>query len=162
MYSEETMQKWIFRIRMTDGVGALTSAVSVFSNTGLDITSAAAYRGEEKAKTPPQAIVVCECSAADKEIALRRLKRCNKVIDVKVSPFTVQDVCKTVIFTVSRELTHAETTGMSLVSIREIREWDVAAYTYCAAGHPMKMDILLEALAVEGVLRDAAQSCIAL
>lgn len=153
---------WVFRARVVHRAGALTSMASVFSNEGINIDTIVGHGATQNAALQGSIVITFQSTETEKNVLMRKIKRLNKVIDIEVQPYESKDLRKSVIISVSRQLSPEDVDNkISLVCHQQLGE-TLAGWLYFLAGSPNELDRVLSQLEEEDIINDMVYSVIVL
>jgi len=153
---------WVFRAKVLDRAGALTSIASAFSNEGISITTVVGHGLEKQAGVDGSVVVTFFGSEEEKDIMVRKIKRLSKIKRLEEHPYKSQDLRKSVIIRTSRRLTPPDVAGKETFLTTELVKTDEDGSIYFLAGSPNEIDPVLERLEADGVVNDIVYSIIGL
>ncbi len=153
---------WVFRAKVIDRAGALTSIASAFSNEGVSIATVVGHGIEKQAGVDGSVVVTFYSSEREKDIMVRKIKRLSKVIRLEEHPYNSQNLRKSAIIRTSRRLTPSDVAGKESFLTSELVKTDVDWWTYFLAGSPSEIDPVLERLETAGVVSDIVYSIVGL
>ncbi|MFP4057306.1 MAG: ACT domain-containing protein [Candidatus Brocadiia bacterium] len=162
MADEQAEKHWVFRVRVLDRAGALTSIASAFSNRGISIDTVVGH-GSDQAPTHDGTVVVTFwCTEKEKDEIVRVVDRLSKVTHLEEHPYDSQSLRKSAMIHVTRRLTPRDVAGRESFLTCELMEERRGAYTYFVAGSPSELDPVLARLVEEGILTDIVYSVVGL
>jgi len=153
---------WVFRAHVVDRAGALTSIASAFSNEGVSIDTVVGHGFEERAGVDGSVVLTFCCSAAEKDVMVRKVRRLSKVIDLEEHPYESQSLRKSAILRTSRRLVPRDVVGDESFLTSEVVKQDVHGWVYLMAASPSELDPVLERLETAGVVKDIVYSVLSL
>jgi hypothetical protein len=153
---------WVFRAHVVDRAGALTSIASAFSNEGVSIDTVVGHGVEERAGVDGSVVLTFNCSEADKDRMVRKVKRLSKVTELEEHPYESQSLRKSAIILATRQLKPQDVVGENAFLTSELVNQDAHGWTYLLAGSPSDLDPVLERLASAGVIKDVVYSVLSL
>jgi acetolactate synthase small subunit len=158
----ETARHWVFRAHVVDRAGALTSIASAFSNEGISIDTVVGHGIEECAGVDGSVVMTFRCSASEKDIMVRKIRRLSKVTALEEHPYESQDLRKSAVVTATRRLAPRDVAGEQTFITCEIVNTNSKEWTYFLAGSPSELDSILERLEKEGIIKDIVYSVVGL
>ena len=153
---------WVFRAHVVDRAGALTSIASAFSNEGVSIDTVVGHGVEERAGVDGSVVLTFNCSEAEKDRMVRKVKRLSKVTELEEHPYESQSLRKSAIILATRKLKPQDVVGENAFLTSELVSQDAHGWTYLLAGSPSDLDPVLERLADAGVIKDVVYSVLSL
>jgi len=153
---------WVFRARVIDRSGALTSIASAFSNEGVSIRTVVGHGFEEKAGIDGNVVITFICSRREKDVLVRKIRRLKKVIDLEEYPYESDRLRKSAIILSRRELAAADIETPRVPLTCELIHAGSRGCYYFLAGAPNGLDGVLERLEAEGVVEDIIYSVMGL
>lgn len=154
--------RWVFRAHVVDRAGALTSIASAFSNEGVSIDTIVGHGFEERAGVDGSVVLTFNCSEAEKDKMVRKVRRLSKVIQLEEHPYESQSLRKSVLIRTTRELKPRDVVGEKAFLTSELVNSDAHGWTYLLAGSPSDLDPVLERLETAGVVKDVIYSVLSL
>ncbi|MBE0537734.1 MAG: ACT domain-containing protein [Phycisphaerae bacterium] len=154
-------QHWVFRAHVADRAGALTSIASAFSNEGISIDTVVGHGTEERTLLGGSVVLTFFCTADEKDVMVRKVKRLSKVSALEEHPYVSQFLRKSAIVAAARELKPRDVAGEESFLTCELVKKD-AYWTYFLAGSPSELDQILTRLAAEGIVKDIVYSIVGL
>ena len=164
MSEPDTAEKkhWVFRARVYDRTGALTSIASAFSNEGVSIDTVVGHGFEERAGVDGSVVLTFWCTEAEKDVMVRKVGRLSKVIDLQEHPYESQSLRKTALIRTTRRLVPRDVAGDESFLTSELLGQDAHGWCYLLAGSPSEMDPVLEKLETSGTVKDIIYSILSL
>lgn len=160
--SDAERNRWVFRAHVIDRAGALTSIASAFSNEGVSIDTVVGHGFEERAGVDGSVVLTFNCSEADKDKMVRKVKRLSKVKQLEEHPYESQSLRKSALIRTTRELKPQDVVGETAFLTSELVKQDARGRTYLLAGSPSDLDPILERLEIAGVVKDIVYSVLSL
>lgn len=160
--SDAEKDRWLFRAHVIDRAGALTSIASAFSNEGVSIDTVVGHGFEERAGVDGSVVLTFNCSQAEKDKMVRKVKRLSKVIGLEEHPYESEHLRKSAVILTTRRLTPRDVAGETSFLTHEPVKHDSHGWTYFLAGSPSELDPVLERLAIAGVVKDIVYSILGL
>jgi hypothetical protein len=153
---------WVFRAHVVDRAGALTSIASAFSNEGVSIDTVVGHGVEERAGVDGSVVLTFNCSEADKDRMVRKVKRLSKVTELEEHPYESQSLRKSALIRATRQLKPQDVVGENAFLTSELVSHVADVWTYLLAGSPSDLDPVLARLADNGVIKDVVYSVLSL
>ena len=153
---------WVFRIRVVDRAGALTSIASAFSNESISIDSVVGHGIEEQAEVEGSVVITFFCSSKDKDVMVRKIARLSKVIGFEEKSYDSNTLRKSAVVLTARELKPRDVAGDKSFLTFELVNNDDSGWTYFLAGSPGELDVVLETLEADGAVKDIVYSIVGL
>ena len=160
--SRTEKSRWVFRAHVVDRAGALTSIASAFSNEGVSIDTVVGHGFQERAGMGGSVVLTFNCSEADKDKMVRKVKRLSKVMQLEERPYESQSLRKSVLLLTARELKPRDVVGDTTVLTSELVKTEPRGWTYLLAGSPSELDPILDRLETEGLVKDVIYSVLSL
>lgn len=160
--TEMEKHHWVFRAHVVDRAGALTSIASAFSNEGISIDTVVGHGLEERVRVDGSVVLTFRCSAREKDIMVRKVKRLSKVMQLEEHPYESQKLRKSIIILATRRLAPRDVAGEESFLTCELVNTDTPGWTYFLAGSPSELDPVLARLETTGVVKDLVYSVIGL
>lgn len=160
--TDTTKRHWVFRARVLDRAGALTSIASAFSNEGISIDTVVGHGLEAHAGVDGSVVMTFWCNEDEKEIMVRKVRRLSKITGLEEHPYESQNLRKSAIITVTRRLAPHDVAGEQTFLTCELVNQSVSAWVYFLAGSPSELDPVLECLETEGIVKDIVYSVVGL
>ncbi len=160
--SEADRKHWVFRTRVLDRAGALTSIASAFSNEGVSIDTVVGHGIEERAGVDGSVILTFYCSETEKDRMARKVKRLSKVTELEEHPYQSQSLRKSAMVLTTRQLKPQDVVGETAFLTSELVQKGPGGWTYLLAGSPSDLDPVLERFEVDGVVKDIIYSVLSL
>jgi len=157
---KDNKEHWVFRAKVLDRAGALTSIASAFSNEGISITTVVGHGLEKQAGVDGSVVVTFFGTEEEKDIMVRKIKRLSKIIGLQLYPYDSVNLRKSVIIRTSRKLIPPDVAGKESFLTTELVKTEPESWTYFLAGSPYEIDPVLEYLEEEGVVNDIVYSII--
>jgi acetolactate synthase small subunit len=158
--SEKT--HWVFRVRVADRAGALTSIASAFSNRSVSIDTVVGHGGNFSPDHDGTIVVTFWCTPEEKDEIVRVVRRLTKVISLEEHPYDSENLRKSALIRTTRKLTPRDVAGretfLTCERMGEARE----AWSYFVAGSPSELDPILASLNEQGTLVDVVYSVVGL
>jgi acetolactate synthase small subunit len=162
MADDRDKKHWVFRVRVADRAGALTSIASAFSNRGVSIDTVVGH-GSDLVPTHDGTIVLTVwCTEKEKEEMVRVVGRLSKVNFLEEHPYDSEGLRKSALVYVSRRLTPRDVAGREAFLTCELMREERGVFTYFLAGSPSELDPILARLVEEDILRDIVYSVVGL
>jgi len=156
------MEHWVFRARVIDRAGALTSIASAFSNEGISIDTVVGHGHEEQAGVDGSVVLTFSCTEEMKDIMVRKVKRLSKVKELEEKPYDSNRLRKSAIVLTTRSLAPSDVAGEKCFLTCELVNTDTPGCTYFLAGSPSEIDPVLEKLEKKEVIKDIVYSIVGL
>jgi len=153
---------WVFRIRVVDRAGALTSISSAFSNEAISIDSVVGHGIEEQAEVEGSVVLTFFCSRKEKDVMVRKIARLSKVIGLEERSYDSHILRKSAVILTTRALKPRDVAGEKSFLTCELVNSDESGWTYFLAGSPSELDPVLETLGTSGAVRDIVYSIVGL
>ncbi len=153
---------WVFRIRVVDRSGALTSIASAFSNEAISIDSVVGHGIEEQAEVEGSVVLTFFCSREEKDVMVRKIARLSKVIGLEERSYDSHILRKSAVILTTRALKPRDVAGETSFLTCELVNSDESGWTYFLAGSPSELDPVLETLGTSGAVRDIVYSIVGL
>jgi acetolactate synthase small subunit len=160
--STQKKQSWVFRAHVLDRAGALTSIASAFSNEGISIDTVVGHGFEERAHVDGSVVLTFNCTLEEKDKMVRKVRRLSKVIELEEKPYESQSLRKSVILLTTRKLTPKDVAGENSFLTCEQVHSDPNGWTFFLAGSPSELDMVLERLGKDRVIKDIVYSLVGL
>ena len=160
--SDAEKDRWLFRAHVIDRAGALTSIASAFSNEGVSIDTVVGHGFEERAGVDGSVVLTFNCSQADKDKMVRKVRRLSKVKQLEEHPYESQSLRKSAVILATRKLKPQDVVGETAFLTSELVKQDARGWTYLLAGSPSDLDPILERLEIAGVVTDIVYSVLSL
>lgn len=160
--SDAEKDRWLFRAHVIDRAGALTSIASAFSNEGVSIDTVVGHGFEERAGVDGSVVLTFNCSQAEKDKMVRKVKRLSKVKQLEEHPYESQSLRKSAVIRTTRKLKPQDVVGETAFLTSELVKQDARGWTYLLAGSPSDLDPILERLEIAGVVKDIVYSVLSL
>ena len=151
-------QRWIFRARVVDRAGALTSIASAFSNEGVSIDTVVGHGCEKRAGVDGSVVLTFCCTEEEKDKMVRKVKRLSKVVSLEEHPYLSELLRKSALIRTNRRLRPHDVAGEQSFLTSEQVTSDSKGWTYFLAGSPGELDPVLERLEAAGVVTDIVYS----
>jgi len=160
--STHKKQTWVFRAHVVDRAGALTSIASAFSNEGISIDTVVGHGFEERAHVDGSVVLTFNCTLEEKDKMVRKVRRLSKVIELEEKPYESQHLRKSAIVLTSRKLKPRDVAGEnSFLTCEQVNSQE-DVWTFFLAGSPSELDMVLERLGKERVIKDIVYSLVGL
>ncbi len=153
---------WVFRAHVADRAGALTSIASAFSNEGISIVTVVGHGVEPKAGIDGSVVLTFFCDQHQKDVMVRKVRRLSKVKQLEERPYESQNLRKSAVIRVTRELMPRDVAGETSFLTCERIHSDGHEWTYFLAGSPSELDPVLARLESEGIVNDIVYSLVGL
>lgn len=160
--SENESGHWIFRARVVDRAGALTSIASAFSNEGVSIDTVVGHGLEKGADVDGSVVLTFWCSEEEKDKMVRKVKRLSKVINLEEHPYESEHLRKSAMILATRRLKPHDVAGETSFLISEPVMNDAHGWIYFLAGSPNELDPVLARLEKDKVVKDIVYSIVGL
>ena len=160
--SNREMCRWVFRAHVLDRAGALTSIASAFSNEGVSIDTIVGHGFEQRAGVDGSVVLTFNCSEAEKDKMVRKVKRLSKVIQLEEHPYESQSLRKSALICCNRQLKPCDLVSETTFLTSELVKCDAHGWTYLLAGSPSDLDPVLEHLETTGIVKDVIYSVLSL
>ena len=151
---ESKTARWIFRARVVDRAGALTSIASAFSNEGVSIDTVVGHGFEERAGVDGNVVLTFCCTEQEKDKMVRKIKRLSKVFSLEEHPYDSELLRKSVLIRTQRRLKPGDVAGETAFLISELVLQDSRGWLYFLAGSPNELDPVLERLETAQIVTD--------
>jgi acetolactate synthase small subunit len=149
---------WVFRVRVADRAGALTSIASAFSNRGISIDTVVGH-GHALTSGPDGSVVVTfQCSESEKDVIVRIVKRLSKVTALEEYAYHDASLRKSALVFVMRRLTPGDVAGRETFLTCELVGEDHGRFTYFLAGSPSELDPVIAKFIKQKTLTDVVYS----
>jgi acetolactate synthase small subunit len=155
-------KRWLFRARVVDRAGALTSITSVFSSRGISLDTVAGHGAEHAATGEGTVLVSFRSTEREKNVMRRLVERLSKVHSVEEHPYLAEHLRKSALLRVAPGLEPADVIGHNTTLTCELVDEDSRGKLYFIAGSPAQVDPVIERLKSAGVLSDVVYSVCAL
>jgi acetolactate synthase small subunit len=153
---------WVFRVRVVDRAGALTSIASAFSNRFVSIDTVVGHGGDFSPDHDGTIVVTFWGTAGEKDEIVRVVQRLSKVISLEEHPYESENLRKSALIRVTRRLIPRDVAGRETFLTCELMGHKQEAWTYFVAGSPNELDPILQDLTEQGVLKDIVYSVVGL
>jgi len=160
--NDRDKRHWVFRVRVADRSGALTSIASAFSNRAVSIDTVVGHGGNFSPEHDGTIVVTFWCTPTEKDEMVRVVRRLTKVISLEEHPYDSENLRKSAVLRVTRRLTPRDVAGREAFLTCERMEEKRGVWTYFVAGSPSELDPIVTALKKQGVLHDVVYSVIGL
>lgn len=156
--AESKTARWIFRARVVDRAGALTSIASAFSNEGVSIDTVVGHGFEERAGVDGNVVLTFCCTEQEKDKMVRKIQRLSKVRSLEEHPYDSELLRKSVLIRTQRRLKPGDVAGEETFLTSELVLHDSRGWLYFLAGSPNELDPVLERLETAQIVTDIVYS----
>lgn len=161
--SASSRSHWVFRARVEDRAGALTSIASAFSNEGLSIETVVGHGLEKGVPGGGSVVLTCYCTEEEMDRMVRKVKRLSKVRALERHPYESQRLRKSVIALVTRKLVPHDVAGeTTFLTCERVDTLPTGEFMYFLAGSPSELDAVLRKLEDDGLVKDIVYSIVGL
>jgi acetolactate synthase small subunit len=162
MSPNDEKKHWVFRVRVADRAGALTSIASAFSNRGISIDTVVGHGADHAPTHDGTVVVTFWCTEKKKDEIVRVVERHSKVTSLEEHAYDSESLRKSALIHVARRLTPRDVAGRETFLTCELMKEERGVYTYFVAGSPSELDPILARLIAEGILSDVVYSVVGL
>ena len=162
MPDNETKKHWVFRVRLADRAGALTSIASAFSNRGISIDTVVGHGAAHTSSHDGTVVVTFWCTEQEKDEIVRVVGRLSKTTGLEEHPYESEILRKSGLIEVTRRLTPRDVAGRETFLTCELIKEDRGVYTYFFAGSPSELDPILASFIEQDILTDIVYSTVGL
>lgn len=155
-------QHWFLRVWVHDRAGALTSIASAVSNRGVSIDSVIGHGADKSAGFAGTVLLTFRCNEDEKNAIKRVIRRLSKIKKVEERPYLSENLRKSAVVKVKRELYPKDVAGKTRFLTCELMKKDSTGWSYFLAGSPNQIDPVLRKLEKAGLCLDLAYSITAL
>jgi hypothetical protein len=117
---------------------------------------------EKQAGVNGSVVLTFRGTQEEKDIIARKIRRLSKVLRLDERPCESQNLRKSAIILVNRELVPVDLACKESVLTCELVNTEPLMWTYFLAGTPNELDMLLERLETAGVIKDIVYSVMSL
>lgn len=149
---------FVFRVRVTDRAGALTSIASSFSNRGISVDTVVGHSHYLTNSDEGTVVVTFRCTEEEKDTIARVLRRLSKVTSLTEHPYECKSLRKSAVVHVSRRLTPGDVVGKQMFLTCEPIQQSDSEGIYFLAGPAAELDPILERFIKDGILKDVVYS----
>ena len=154
----EGKKPWVFRVRVNDRAGALTSIASSFSNRGISIDTVVGHSRHRTNSEEGTVMLTFRCTEEEKDTIARVLRRLSKVTSLAEHPYEDTTLRKSALVSVSRRLAPGDVAGEHMFLTCEPVEQSADGGSYFLAGPAAELDPILERFIGEGIVTDVVYS----
>ena len=162
MADDKAKKHWVFRVRVADRAGALTSIASAFSNRGVSIDTVVGHGGDHAPSHDGTIVVTFWCAEQEKDEMVRVCKRLSKVTLLEEHPYDSESLRKSIVVLLTRRLKPIDVAGRDTFLTCELVREERGQCTYFLAGSPSELDPVIARMDEEGILCDIVYSVVGL
>jgi hypothetical protein len=146
--ADDAKKHWVFRVRVADRAGALTSIASAFSNRSVSIDTVVGHGGNFSPDHDGTIVATFWCTPEENDEVVRVVRRLTKVISLEEHPYDSESLRKSALVRVTRRLTPKDVAGRdTFLTCERMGEKD-GVWSYFLAGSPSELDPILDSLNV--------------
>jgi hypothetical protein len=149
---------FVFRVRVADRAGALTSIASSFSNRGISVDTVVGHSHYLTNSDEGTVVVTFRCTEEEKDTIARVLRRLSKVTSLTEHPYECKSLRKSAVVHVSRRLTPGDVVGKQMFLTCEPIQQSENEGIYFLAGPAAELDPIVERFIKDGILKDVVYS----
>jgi hypothetical protein len=154
MAGNDEVKRWVFRVRVADRAGALTSIASAFSNRGISIDTVVGHGAAYAGSHDGAVVVTFSCTEAEKDAIVRIVRLLSKVEGLEEHPYESTSLRKGALIRVTRRLTPRDVAGReTFLTCERVREVP-GGFVYFVAGSPNELDPVLASFNDQHILTD--------
>jgi len=162
MADDQVKKHWVFRVRVADRAGALTSIASAFSNRSVSIDTVVGHGGDHTPTHDGTIVVTFWCTEQEKDEMVRVCRRLSKVASLEEHAYDSESLRKSILVHVTRRLTPRDVAGRETFLTCELMKEERGGCAYFLAGSPSELDPVIASMVDEGILNDIVYSVVGL